>query len=511
MSDDRGYVAAIDQGTTSTRCMIFGHAGDVIASDQNEHAQIYPRPGWVEHNPEEIWQRTQEVVQGALHNSGLRRDQISAVGISNQRETTIVWNRRTGKPIHNAIVWQDTRTDQIINELARQAGQDRFRSKTGLPLATYFSGPKVRWILDDVTGARAAAQDGELIFGNIDTYLIWWLTGGPAGGVHVTDVTNGSRTMLMDLHTLDWDDELLETIGVPRVMLPRIRSSSEVYGHVAAGPLAGVPVAGDLGDQQAATVGQACYSVGEAKNTYGTGNFMLLNTGAERVSSNNGLLTTVAYKMGEQPAVYALEGSIAITGALVQWLRDNLGIIQTSAEVETLASSVADNGGVYFVPAFSGLFAPYWKNDARGAIVGMTRYVNKGHIARAALEATAYQTREVLDAMEADSGVTLNALKVDGGMVYNEMLMQFQADILGVSVIRPKVAETTALGAAYAAGLATGFWTNLEDLRQNWQVDRTWQPSMESAKRGELYHNWKRAVTRTFGWVEAKETVPLGS
>ena len=502
------YVAAIDQGTTSSRCMIFGRQGNVVAVDQKEHEQIYPRPGWVEHNPEEIWQRTQEVVQGALDKAGLRRENIASVGITNQRETAVVWYRRTGKPIYNAIVWQDTRTDQIVNELARQGGQDRLRDKTGLPLATYFSGPKVRWILDNVPNAREAGQNGELIFGNIDTFLIWWLTGGPNGGVHVTDVTNASRTMLMDLHTLDWDDELLSTVGVPRAMLPRIASSSEVYGHIAAGPLAGAPVAGDLGDQQAATVGQACYSVGEAKNTYGTGNFMLLNTGAELVPSRSGLLTTVAYKMGSQAAVYALEGSIAITGALVQWLRDNLGLIQTSSDVEKLASSVQDNGGIYFVPAFSGLFAPYWKNDARGVIVGLTRYVNKGHIARAALEATAYQTREVLDAMEADSGVSLKALKVDGGMVYNQGLMQFQADILGVPVIRPKVAETTALGAAYAAGLATGFWSNLEDLRLNWGVDRTWEPSMDGAKRDELYRNWKRAVERSFGWVEERTPVP---
>ena len=502
------YVAAIDQGTTSSRCMIFGRQGNVVAVDQKEHEQIYPRPGWVEHNPEEIWQRTQEVVQGALDKAGLRRENIASVGITNQRETAVVWYRGTGKPIYNAIVWQDTRTDQIVNELARQGGQDRLRDKTGLPLATYFSGPKVRWILDNVPNAREAGQNGELIFGNIDTFLIWWLTGGPNGGVHVTDVSNASRTMLMDLHTLDWDDELLSTVGVPRAMLPRIASSSEVYGHIAAGPLAGAPVAGDLGDQQAATVGQACYSVGEAKNTYGTGNFMLLNTGAELVPSRSGLLTTVAYKMGSQAAVYALEGSIAITGALVQWLRDNLGLIQTSSDVEKLASSVQDNGGIYFVPAFSGLFAPYWKNDARGVIVGLTRYVNKGHIARAALEATAYQTREVLDAMEADSGVSLKALKVDGGMVYNQGLMQFQADILGVPVIRPKVAETTALGAAYAAGLATGFWSNLEDLRQNWGVDRTWEPSMDAAKRDELYRSWKRAVERSFGWVEERTPVP---
>ena len=502
------YVAAIDQGTTSSRCMIFGRQGNVVAVDQKEHEQIYPRPGWVEHNPEEIWQRTQEVVQGALARGGLSRENIASVGITNQRETAVVWYRRTGKPIYNAIVWQDTRTHQIVNELARADGQDRLRGKTGLPLATYFSGPKVRWILDNVPNAREAGQNGELIFGNIDTFLIWWLTGGPNGGVHVTDVTNASRTMLMDLRTLDWDEQLLNTIGVPRAMLPRIVSSSEVYGQVAAGPLAGAPVAGDLGDQQAATVGQACYGVGEAKNTYGTGNFMLLNTGTELVPSRSGLLTTVAYKMGSQAAVYALEGSIAITGALVQWLRDNLGLIQTSSDVEKLASSVQDNGGIYFVPAFSGLFAPYWKNDARGVIVGLTRYVNKGHIARAALEATAYQTREVLDAMEADSGVSLKALKVDGGMVYNQGLMQFQADILGVPVIRPKVAETTALGAAYAAGLATGFWSNLEDLRQNWGVDRTWEPSMDAAKRDELYRNWKRAVERSFGWVEERTPVP---
>jgi glycerol kinase len=501
MPPEETYVAAIDQGTTSTRCMIFGRAGNVIAVEQKEHAQIFPRPGWVEHNPDEIWQHTQEVVRGALDKSGLRRDQIAALGITNQRETTVVWSRRSGKSIYNAIVWQDTRTDQIVNELARDGGQDRFRHQTGLPLATYFSGPKIRWILDNVPNARAAAHAGELIFGNVDTFLIWWLTGGPHGGVHVTDVTNASRTMLMDLRTLDWDQDLLQTLGVPRAMLPEIRSSSEVYGY-ATGALAGIPVAGDLGDQQAATVGQACYSVGEAKNTYGTGNFMLLNTGTDLVPSKSGLLTTVAYKLGEQPAVYALEGSIAVTGALVQWLRDNLGIIHSSADIEPLARSVQDNGGIYFVPAFSGLFAPYWKNDARGVIVGMTGYVNKGHIARATLEATAYQTREVLDAMEADSGVRLKALKVDGGMVYNDTLMQFQADILGVPVIRPKVAETTALGAAYAAGLATGFWANLEDLRQNWGVDRSWAPSMDSARRDELYHNWKRAVTRSFGWVE---------
>jgi glycerol kinase len=429
------------------------------------------------------------------------------VGITNQRETAVAWYRDSGKPIYNAIVWQDTRTDQIVNELARHGGQDRFREKTGLPLATYFSGPKIRWILENVPHARSAAENGDLIFGNVDTFLIWWLTGGPNGGVHVTDVTNASRTMLMDLHTLDWDEDLLRTVGVPRAMLPEVRSSSEVYGY-ATGELQGVALAGDLGDQQAAGVGQACLRVGEAKNTYGTGNFMLLNTGAELVPSQSGLLTTVAYQLGNQPAVYALEGSIAVTGALVQWLRDNLGIIQASADVEALARTVRDNGGIYFVPAFAGLFAPYWMNDARGVIVGMTRYVNKGHIARAALEATAYQTREVLDAMEADSGVSLKALKVDGGMVHNDMLMQFQADILGVPVIRPIVAETTALGAAYAAGLATGFWASLEDLRNNWGVDRTWEPRMDSSTRAELYHNWKRAVTRSFGWVETPKPDP---
>lgn len=499
---EKRYVAAIDQGTTSTRCMIFDDAGAVVASDQREHAQIYPQPGWVEHDPEEIWQRTQEVVRGAMESSGLQREQIAAVGVTNQRETTVVWDRRTGKPVHNAIVWQDTRTDALVNALAREGGQDRFRSRTGLPLATYFSGPKIRWILDNVLGAREAAERGDVLFGNVDSYLIWWLTGGPDSGTHVTDVTNGSRTMLMDLQSLSWDDELLEAVGVPRAMLPEIRSSSEVYGRVCRGPLSGVPLAGDLGDQHAATVGQVCFDVGEAKNTYGTGNFMLLNTGAELVPSKSGLLTTVAYKLGDQPAVYALEGSIAITGALVQWLRDNLGIIQTSAEVETLANTVSDNGGIYFVPAFSGLFAPYWKSDARGAIVGMTRYANKGHIARAALEATGFQTREVLDAMDADSHVKLTSLKVDGGMVFNETLMQFQADILGVPVIRPKVAETTALGAAYAAGLATGVWSSLSDLRQNWSVDRTWEPQMAALKRETLYQDWKRAVERTFGWVE---------
>jgi glycerol kinase len=473
----------------------------VVCYDQKEHEQIYPKPGWVEHDPMEIWERTQSVIRGALAKGNIDPKDIAAVGITNQRETTVVWDKTTGKPLYNAIVWQDTRTDTIINEFAKQGGQDRFRDKVGLPLATYFSGPKVKWVLDNVEGARAAADRGDAVFGNIDTWVIWNLTGGVNGGVHVTDVTNASRTMLMDLRTLDWDDEILKVMGIPRSMLPQIKSSSEVYG-TAVGELAGIAVAGDLGDQQAATVGQTCYAPGEAKNTYGTGCFMILNTGEEIVPSKSGLLTTLCYKLGNAPAVYALEGSIAITGALVQWLRDNLGMIASSAEVESLASTVEDNGGAYFVPAFSGLFAPYWKSDARGAIVGLTRYVNKGHIARAVLEATAWQTREVLDAMEKDSGVSLKALKVDGGMVYNNTLMQFQSDVLGVPVIRPVVAETTALGAAYAAGLAVGFWSNLEDLRQNWQIDHTWEPKMAEADRNSQYKLWKKAVTRTFDWVE---------
>jgi glycerol kinase len=495
------YVAAVDQGTTSTRCMVFDHEGQVVCSDQKEHEQIYPQPGWVEHDPGEIWERTQSVIRVALQKGNIDTGDIAAVGITNQRETAIVWDRRTGKPYYNAIVWQDTRTDTIIDALAREGGQDRFRDTVGLPLATYFSGPKITWILDHVDGVRAAAERGDAIFGTVDTFLIWWMTGGPNGGVHVTDVTNASRTMLMDLRTLDWDAEILRIMGIPRQMLPEIRSSSEVYGH-ATGALHGVPIAGDLGDQQAATVGQTCFSVGEAKNTYGTGNFMLINTGTDLVPSNSGLLTTVAYKLGERPVTYALEGSIAITGALVQWLRDNLGMIASSSEIETLAATVKDNGGVYFVPAFSGLFAPYWKSNARGVIAGLTRYVNRGHIARAVLEATAWQTREVVDAMERDSGVTLHALKVDGGMVVNNTLMQFQSDVLGVPVIRPKIAETTALGAAYAAGLATGFWDNLEDLRRNWHADKVWEPQMDEAEREREYRFWKKAVTRTFDWVE---------
>jgi glycerol kinase len=495
------YVGAVDQGTTSTRFMIFDHGGNVVGIDQKEHEQIYPKPGWVEHNPMEIWERCQEVIAGALKKYNIAASDLAAVGVTNQRETTVVWEKATGKPVYNAIVWQDTRTDMICNDLAKNGGQDRFRPKVGLPLATYFSGPKIKWILDNVPGVRAKAEAGEVLFGNIDTWVIWNLTGGPNGGVHVTDVSNASRTMLMNLGTLDWDDEILALMTVPKAMLPKVMPSAAVYGK-ATGVLAGVPVAGDLGDQQAALFGQTCFSPGEAKNTYGTGCFMLLNTGTKPVQSNNGLLTTLGYKIGDQAAVYCLEGSIAITGALVQWLRDNLRLFDFSKHVEDYARAVEDSGGIYFVPAFSGLFAPYWKSDARGAIVGLTRFVNKGHIARAALEATAYQTREVLDAMNADSGVALTALKVDGGMVYNNMLMQFQADILGVPVIRPVVAETTALGAAYAAGLAVGYWKAVEDLRVNWGKDKEWDPKMDADTRAKLYKGWKKAVERTFNWVE---------
>jgi glycerol kinase len=495
------YAAAIDQGTTSTRFMIFDHRGQVVGIDQKEHGQIYPKPGWVEHDPIEIWTRCQEVIEVALGKNTIDPKDIAAVGITNQRETTVMWEKSTGKPVYNAIVWQDTRTDAICNELAKDGGQDRFREKVGLPLTTYFSGPKVKWMLDHVEGLREKAEKGEVLFGNVDTWVIWNLTGGPSGGVHVTDVSNASRTMLMNLETLDWDPHMLEVMGIPRALLPEIKPSAGVYGQ-AVGALREVPVAGDLGDQQAALFGQTCFNPGEAKNTYGTGCFMLLNTGTKPVQSRNGLLTTLGYKIGDQEAVYCLEGSIAITGALVQWLRDNLKLIEKSSEVEALAATVEDNGGIYFIPAFSGLFAPYWKSDARGAIVGMTRYVNRGHIARAALEATAFQTREVLDAMNADSGVPLTALKVDGGMVYNELLMQFQADILGVPVIRPQVAETTALGAAYAAGLAVGFWENVEDLRSNWAKDKQWEPRMDAEHRDRQYKGWKKAVTRTFEWVE---------
>jgi glycerol kinase len=493
------YAAAVDQGTTSTRFMVFDHSGQVVSVDQKEHEQVYPKPGWVEHDPTEIWQRTQEVIRAGLDK--IKAEDIAAVGVTNQRETTVVWERSSGRPVYNAIVWQDTRTDQICNELSSDGGQDRFRAKTGLPIATYFSGPKIKWILDNVDGARAKAESGDLLFGNIDTFVIWQLTGGTDGGVHVTDVTNASRTMMMDLETLDWDDEILGILDVPRSMLPEIRASSEVYGE-AKGDLGGISVAGDLGDQQAALFGQTCFSVGEAKNTYGTGNFLLLNTGNEPVQSKSGLITGLGYKIGDQPAVFMLEGSIAITGALVQWLRDNLKMIKAAPEVEDLAKTVDDNGGVYFVPAFSGLFAPYWRSDARGVIAGLTRYVNAGHIARAVLEATAWQTKEVVDAMNQDSGVELASLKVDGGMVQNELLMQFQADVLDVPVIRPTVAETTSLGAAYAAGLAVGFWSEVEDLRANWGKDKEWQPRMDPDEREKEYGLWKKAVTRTFDWLD---------
>ncbi|HEX6009774.1 MAG TPA: glycerol kinase GlpK [Actinomycetota bacterium] len=495
------YVGAVDQGTTSTRFMVFDHSGSVVGVDQKEHEQIYPKPGWVEHDPMEIIARTHDVIDGGLKKAGITASDLAAVGITNQRETTVVWDRTTGKPIYNALVWQDTRTQGVVDELSADGGQDRFREKAGLPLATYFSGTKGKWLLENVEGARAKAEAGDLLFGNIDTWVIWNLTGGMDGGVHVTDVSNASRTMLMNLETLDWDDELLEAFGIPRSMLPTIQPSSAVYGQLK-GTLEGISVAGDLGDQQAATFGQAAYDIGDAKNTYGTGNFMLLNTGTEIVPSKSGLLTTLGWKLGDQPAIYCLEGSIAITGALVQWLRDNLGLIKSSPEVEDLAKTVDDNGGTYFVPAFSGLFAPYWRGDARGVIVGLTRYVNKGHIARAALEATAWQTREVVDAMEADSGVKLKELKVDGGMVYNDLLMQFQADSLQVPVIRPKVAETTALGAAYAAGLAVGYWDSYDDLRKNWGKDKEWTPQMDASEIEREYAQWKKAVTRTFDWVE---------
>jgi glycerol kinase len=500
------YAAAIDQGTTSTRCMVFDHSGKVVSVAQKEHEQIYPKPGWVEHDANEIWERTQEVVDEAIKEAGASADDIAGVGITNQRETAVVWDRNTGEPLMNAIVWQDTRTDRIVDELSRDGGQARFQPQVGLPLATYFSGPKVRWMLENVDGAREKAESGDLVFGNIDTWVIWNLTGGTDGGLHMTDVTNASRTMLMDLKSLSWDEGIADTIGVPTSMLPEIKASSEVYGEVkSGGALQGVPIAGDLGDQQAATFGQTCFSVGEAKNTYGTGNFLLLNTGTEAVESKNGLLTTVGYKIGDNDPIYCLEGSIAITGALVQWLRDNLKMIKAAPEIEELAKSVDDNGGCYIVPAFSGLFAPYWKSNARGVVAGLTRYVNAGHLARATLEATAFQSREVVEAMNQDSGVDLESLKVDGGMVANDLLMQFQADLLGVPVIRPQVAETTALGAAYAAGLATGFWGEVEDLRENWQEDKRWEPQMDSAQRDEYYKYWKKAVTRTFDWFESED------
>ncbi|MFD1811888.1 glycerol kinase GlpK [Rhodococcus gannanensis] len=497
------YIAAIDQGTTSSRCMIFDHNGRAVTSAQQEHRQIFPQAGWVEHDASEIWTTTREVVATALAKRDLTNADIAAVGITNQRETTVVWDRTTGEPVYNAIVWQDTRTDQLCTELAGDRGPDRYRSTTGLPLSTYFSGPKLRWILDNVDGVRDRAEAGDLCFGTMDSWILWNLTGGVTGGVHATDVTNASRTMLMDLRTLEWDEQICADMRIPMSLLPQIRSSSGVFGTARErGNLAGVPVAGILGDQQAATFGQACLSPGEAKNTYGTGNFLLLNTGTEPVQSEHGLLTTVCYRIGDAAPVYALEGSIAVTGSLVQWLRDNLGIINSAKEVELLASAVPDNGGAYIVPAFSGLFAPRWRPDARGAIVGLTRFVNKGHLARAALEATAFQTREVIEAAAADSGVALTSLKVDGGMVLNETLMQFQADILDVPVIRPVVNETTALGAAYAAGLAVGYWDSEDDIRANWEVGRTWTPNMPADERGRLYREWNKAVERTYDWAD---------
>ena len=480
--------------------MIFDHDARVVSVAQVEHAQHFPRPGWVEHDAVEIWTNVARVVSDALDQAGLGAGDVAALGITNQRETTVVWDHATGEPIAPAVVWQDTRTQAICDSLgALGGGADRYRSRVGLPLATYFSGPKARWILDSVDGARARAENGELAFGTIDSWLLWKLT---AGALHATDATNASRTMLMDLDTLAWDPGIAAEVGVPTPMLPEIRSSSEVFAEVTGlDALRGVPIAGILGDQHASTFGQACLSPGEAKNTYGTGNFMLLNTGTDRVQSSHGLLTTVCYALAGAAPVYALEGSIAVTGALVQWLRDNLGLISSAGEVEALARTVDDNGGAYFVPAFSGLFAPYWRPEARGALVGLTRYVNRGHIARAALEATAFQSREVLDAMNADSGVALSTLKVDGGMVGNELLMQFQADILGVPVVRPVVAETTALGAAYAAGLAVGFWQSTDEIRANWTADRSWQPSMQASQRDEFYAQWKKAVTKTFDWA----------
>ncbi len=494
------YVLAIDQGTTSSRAIVFNHEGQIVGSGQKEHEQILPRAGWVEHNAKEIWHNIREVVAIALADAQINKNDLAAVGVTNQRETTLVWDKNTGEPVYNAIVWQDTRTDKIVEQLGG-GDQNKYKDRVGLPLATYFCGPKVKWILDNVEGARERAEAGDLIMGTMDTWVIWNLTGGVEGGVHITDVTNASRTMLMDLDSLSWNSEIAADMGIPVSMLPEIRSSSEIYGNGReAGLLGGVPIAGDLGDQQAATFGQAAFEVGMAKNTYGTGCFMLMNTGEEIVPSKNGLLTTVCYKIGDNKPIYALEGSIALAGSLVQWLRDQLGIISSAPEVETLAAK--DNGGIYIVPAFSGLFAPYWRSDARGAIVGMTRFVDKTHFARAALEATAYQTREVLDAMEADSGVKLAELKVDGGMTMNETLMQFQADQVGVPVIRPVVAETTALGAAYAAGIAVGYWNGEQDVIDNWAEAKRWEPKMDEGERERLYRQWKKAVTRTFDWVD---------
>ena len=492
------YIGALDQGTTSTRFIVFDRAGKLVSSAQKEHKQIYPQPGWVEHDANEIWTRTQEVIREAMANRGLQPSALAAIGITNQRETTVLWNRRTGEPVMNAIVWQDTRVGDGVSEFSRNGGPDRFRAQTGLPLSTYFSSLKIRWILDHVPGAREQAEAGDILFGNIDTFLVWRLT----GGLHITDCTNAGRTQLMNLATLDWDPQLLDVFGIPRAIMPRICSSSELYGEATLDAVRGVSIAGILGDQQAALVGQTCFDRGEAKNTYGTGCFLLMNTGTDIVQSRCGLLTTVAYRIHGQPAHYALEGSVAITGALVQWIRDNFGLIARSPEIETLARTVEDNGGIYFVPAFSGLYAPYWKHNARGVIAGLTRYTNKGHLARAVLEATAFQTREVVEAMEQDAGSPVRVLRTDGGMVDNELLMQFQADILNRNVVRPVVKETTALGAAYAAGLASGFYSSVEELRSQWSVDRTWTPAMDESRRARLYGFWKKAVTRSFDWLD---------
>ena len=498
------YIGAIDQGTTSTRFMVFDKSGRIVSVAQKEHEQIYPKPGWVEHDAEEIWRRTQEVIAEAMEQRGLRPKDLAAIGITNQRETTVVWNRKTGRPVYNALVWQDTRVEDAVAEFARDGGQDRFRQKTGLPLAAYFSGLKIRWVLNNVPGAREQAEAGEVIFGNIESFLVWKLTGGIQGGIHITDVTNASRTQLMDLKTLQWDKGMLSLYGIPEKMLPQIRSSSEVYGAAQLAAVKDVPIAGILGDQQAALFGQTCFKPGEAKNTYGTGCFLLMNTGGEPVHSKYGLITTLAYKLGDKPAQYALEGSIAVTGALVQWMRDNLGLIQKSSDIETLARTEKDSGGVYFVPAFSGLYAPYWKTSARGVIAGLTRYANKGHLARAVLESTAFQTREVVEAMQLDSKINLDVLRTDGGMVENILLMQFQSDVLNRPVVRPVVKETTALGASYAAGLAVGFYKDFEELKANWAIDHTWNPHMEEDEREEKYKLWKRAVTRSFDWVDDK-------
>jgi len=496
------FIGALDQGTTSTRFIIFDREGGIISVAQKEHRQSYPQAGWVEHDPEEIWLRTQEVISDAMEKGRLAPKDLAAIGVTNQRETAVLWSRKTGRAVANAIVWQDMRTDQYVAEFSSRSGQDRYQLKTGLPLATYFSGLKVRWLLQNVSGLRERAEAGEILFGNIDTFLVWKLTGGVEGGIHVTDVSNASRTQLMNLETLGWDREILSDFEIPATMLPQIRSSSEIYGNAQIDPIKDVPIAGILGDQQAALMGQACFKKGEAKNTYGTGCFLLMNTGEAPVQSRHGLLTTVAYKLGTQPACYALEGSIAIAGALVHWLRDNLKLIEKSSDIETLARTVDDNGGVFFVPAFSGLYAPYWKSNARGVIAGLTRFANRGHIARAALEATAFQVREVVEAMENDSGIHLDVLRTDGGMVANDLLMQFQADILDRPVARPAVHETTALGAAYAAGLAVGYFRDIDELRAHWRVDRTWQPTMDTPTRDTLFRTWKKAVSRTFDWID---------